>query len=81
MGPTERWIRMPFFSSMGARKRTTTGKMNAIVARTITRKPETPSFALNRQVNFADWDQVCGTHQGQRRNRKLQSKAPSCLMT
>ena len=37
--------------------------------------PETPSFVLNSQVRVADWDQVHGTHQGQRQISAPRSKA------
>ena len=37
-----------------------------MMARAVIRKSETPWFVLNSQVRVADWDQVCGTHQGQR---------------
>ena len=46
-----------------------------MMARAVIRKPETPSFVLNSQVRVADWDQVCGTHQGQRLKRTSRSKA------
>lgn len=37
-----------------------------MMARVVIRKPEIPCFVLNSQVRVADWEQVCGTHQGQR---------------
>jgi len=46
-----------------------------MMARAVIRKPETPSFVLNSQVRVADWDQVHGTHQGQRLKRMLRLKA------
>ena len=41
-------------------------KTNAMMARAVIQKPEIPCFVLNSQVRVADWEQVCGTHQGQR---------------
>ena len=35
-----------------------------MMARVVIRKPEIPCFVLNSQVRVADWEQVCGTHQG-----------------
>ncbi len=46
-----------------------------MMARAVIRKPETPWFVLNSKVRVADWDQVCGTHQGQRLKEMPQSKA------
>jgi hypothetical protein len=46
-----------------------------MMARVVIRKPEIPCFVLNSQVRVADWEQVYGTHQGQRQSRKPQSKA------
>ena len=50
-------------------------KTNAMMARAVIREPGNPSFVLNFQVRVADWDQVHGTHQGQRLNRMPRSKA------
>jgi hypothetical protein len=46
-----------------------------MMARVVIRKPEIPCFVLNSQVRVADWEQVCGTHQGQRQMTKPRSKA------
>ena len=46
-----------------------------MMARVVIRKPEIPCFVLNSQVRVADWEQVCGTHQGQRQMSKPRSKA------
>jgi hypothetical protein len=45
------------------------------MARVVIRKPEIPCFVLNSQVRVADWEQVCGTHQGQRQTSTPRSKA------
>ncbi len=58
MGRADQRIRIPYFSSIGAKHRSTSCKTNAIMARMITRKPETPGFVPNFQVRVADWDQV-----------------------
>jgi len=50
-------------------------KTNVMMARVVIRKPEIPCFVLNSQVRVADWEQVYGTHQGQRQYRKPRSKA------
>lgn len=47
-----------------------------MMARVVIRKPEIPCFVLNSQVRVADWEQVCGTHQGQRQTSTPRSKAP-----
>ncbi|WP_223428050.1 IS110 family transposase [Tateyamaria pelophila] len=41
-------------------------KMNVMMVRAVIRKPEIPCFILNSQVRVADWEQVYGTHHGQR---------------
>ena len=46
-----------------------------MMERAVIRKSEIPCFVLNSQVRVADWEQVCGTHQGQRQYRKPRSKA------
>ena len=46
-----------------------------MMARVFIRKPEIPCFVLNSQVRVADWEQVCGTHQGQRQTSTPRSKA------
>ena len=46
-----------------------------MMARVVIRKPEIPCFVLNSQVRVADWEQVCGTHQGQRQTSTPRSKA------
>ena len=46
-----------------------------MMARAVIRKPEIPCFVLNSQVRVADWEQVSGTHQGQRFNQISRSKA------
>lgn len=46
-----------------------------MMARAVIRKPEIPCFVLNSQVRVADWEQVSGTHQGQRVNEIPRSKA------
>ncbi|WP_207382623.1 hypothetical protein, partial [Tritonibacter multivorans] len=50
-------------------------KTNAMMARAVIRKPEIPCFVLNSQVRVADWEQVCGTHQGQQQIPTLRPKA------
>ena len=50
-------------------------KTNAMMARAVIRKPEIPCFVLNSQVRVADWEQVCGTHQGQRQVSTPRAKA------
>jgi len=46
-----------------------------MMARVVIRKPEIPCFVLNSQVRVADWEQVSGTHQGQRQVSTPRSKA------
>ena len=46
-----------------------------MMARAVIRKPDIPCFVLNSQVRVADWEQVCGTHQGQRQVSTPRSKA------
>ncbi|CUH77660.1 hypothetical protein TRM7557_01485 [Tritonibacter multivorans] len=46
-----------------------------MMARAVIRKPEIPCFVLNSQVRVADWEQVCGTHQGQQQIPTLRPKA------
>ena len=46
-----------------------------MMARAFIRKPEIPCFVLNSQVRVADWEQVCGTHQGQQQIPTLRPKA------
>ena len=46
-----------------------------MMARVVIRKPEIPCFVLNSQVRVADWEQVSGTHQGQRQISTPRSKA------
>jgi hypothetical protein len=50
-------------------------KTNVMMARVGIRKPEIPCFVLNSQVRVADWEQVCGTHQGQWQTSTPRSKA------
>jgi hypothetical protein len=45
-----------------------------MMARAVIRKPEIPCFVLNSQVRVADWEQVYGTHQGQRQVSTPRSK-------
>ena len=46
-----------------------------MMARAVIRKPEIPCFVLNSQVRVTDWEQVRGTHQGQRQIPTPRSKA------
>jgi hypothetical protein len=54
-----------------------------MMVRAVIRKSETPWFVLNSQVRVADWEQVCGTHQGQRQyeNAAIKGRTQDCADT
>ncbi len=80
MGRADQQIRIPYFSSIGATHRTTSCKTNAIMARMITRKPETLGFVPNFQVLVADWDQVLRNPLGpaEQSNAAIKGRTQDC---
>ena len=80
MGRADQQIRIPHFSSIGAKHRTTSCKTNAIMARMITRKPETPGFVPNIKVRVADWDQVLRNPLGPAAHSTAAIKGPFSAM-